>query len=347
MSSAPNTPESSITARRMSESSTRSRLASKFSLRPASCTGWNVTPRTHRHSSACLHDRADFAVVDAALHGDHQRGRDAVPFEIFQRLAAHPPQVRAAQVHQRVALERIELQIDFEPALALGQLRDEIRLLRDAQAVGIDHHVADRAAARLVEDREELRMQGRLAAGNLHQVGLALARDQRVEHARHRRDRQVFRLLRRGLRKAHRTGEIAVLVDLDQRQARMLFVIRAQPAIVRAAELGAVLEGKRLVARLDVVLAHAPVGGIARQQRGLHAVLAAALLVPDLVADDLDLRRHQRETGFAQRLGLAPEDVGPRSTQRRVHADCLVALAPSRSSRSRTRTRRRRGHETA
>ena len=112
--------------------------------------------------------------------------------------------------------------------------------------------------------------------------------------------------------KAHRAGEIAVLVDLDQRQAGMLLVVGAQPAIVRTAELGAVLERERLVARLDVVLAQPPIGRVGREQRRLHAVLPAALLVPDLVAQDLDLRRHQREAGLAQRMRLAPEDIGPR-----------------------------------
>src|SRR5437868_1020350 len=124
MSSAPNTPESRTTARRMSDKSTRSRLGSKLSLRPASCTGWNVTP-----------------------------------------------------------------------------------------------------SARLIEDREEVRMQGRFTAGDLHQVRFALARDQGIEHARDRVEAEVLRFLRRGFGKAHRTGEIAVLVDLDQRQARVLLMV--------------------------------------------------------------------------------------------------------------------------
>src|SRR5262249_24640786 len=140
-------------------------------------------------------------------------------------------------------------------------------------------------------------------------------------------------------------GEVAVLVDLDQREAGMLLVVGTQPAIVWAAELGAVLEGEGLVARLDVVLAAPPIGRIARHQRRLHAVLPAALLVPDLVVADLDLGRHQRETGLAQRGGLAPEHVGARSTQRRGHAKSFRAR--SRSWRSRRRERRGTGGETA
>ena len=94
--------------------------------------------------------------------------------------------------------------------------------------------------------------------------------------------------------KADRTGQIAVLVDLDQRQAGMLLVVGAEPAIVGAAVFGAALQRQRPVAGLDVVLAELPIGGVGRDQRGLGAVLRAALLVPDLVVANLDLGRHQR-----------------------------------------------------
>src|SRR5262249_11903113 len=126
----------------------------------------------------------------------------------------------------------------------------------------------------------------------------------------------------------------------------MLLVVRAQPAIVWAAEFGAVLEGEGLVARLDVVLAAPPIGCIARHQRRLHAVLLAALLVPDFVAADLDLGRHQREAGLAQRGGLAPEDIGARSTQRRGHAGGSLA-GRGRSWRRHRRTARARAGGTA
>src|SRR6266480_2085346 len=123
----------------------------------------------------------------------------------------------------------------------------------------------------------------------------------------------------------------------------MLLVVRAEAAVIGAAELGAALKRQRLVARLDEILAEAPIGRIGRDQRRLHAVLTAALFVPDFVADDLNLRRHERQTGLAQRLGLAPEHIRPRSTQRRVHLwGCLVASAPSRSWRPHRREPRRR-----
>src|SRR5262245_26111945 len=195
--------------------------------------------------------------------------------------------------------------------------------------------MAHRARAHRVEHGEEFGMQRRLAARYLHQVGLALARDQRIDHALDHVQREMLAARRRRIRETDRAGEIAVLVDLDQRQARMLLVVGAEPAIVRAAILGAALQRERAVARLDVVLAEPPIGRVGGDQGGVRAVAVAALLVPDFVALDRDLRRHQREAGLAQRGGLAPEYVGPRSTQKRGHLAGLLALvsgwAPWRS----------------
>jgi hypothetical protein len=134
-------------------------------------------------------DLADLVVVDAALYRDDQRGRDVVTFEVLQRLEPHAPQVGAAQLHERVTFERIELQIDFEPALPFGEPGGKIRLLRDPDAVGVHHHVADRSRPHQLEHVEEFGMQRRLAARELHQVGLALARHQCVDHALDRRQR--------------------------------------------------------------------------------------------------------------------------------------------------------------
>src|ERR1700733_13130984 len=102
--------------------------------------------------------------------------------------------------------------------------------------------------------------------------------------------------------------------NLDQRQAGMLFVIRTQPAIVRAAEFGVPLKRQRPDAWLDEILPATPIGGVIRVQGRLHAMLLAALLVPDLVAENLNLGRHQRQARLAQGLGLTPEDIRARST---------------------------------
>src|SRR3954452_22527736 len=134
--------------------------------------------------------------------------------------------------------------------------------------------------------------------------------------------------MRRRVGEAYRAGQVAMIGDLDQRQAGMLLVIRAEPAIIGTAEFGPALEIQRYIARLDEGFAAPPIGSIVGDQRRLHAMLPAALLVPDFVVDDLDLGRHQFEAGLAERLGLAPEHIGPGFTQRRVHERPLT-MAPS------------------
>src|SRR5262245_3032614 len=108
----------------------------------------------------------------------------------------------------------------------------------------------------------------------------------------------------------------------------MLLMVRAQAAIIGTAELGTLLELQRPIAGLDEILAQSPIGRIGRNKCRLHAMLLAALLVPDLVAEDLDLGWHQFQADLAERLGLAPESIGTRSTQRRVHAGVSLS-APS------------------
>ena len=117
---------------------------------------------------------------------------DAGPFKVLKRFRAHAAQIGAAQMHERIALGRVELGIDLQAALVDGKLVDEIRFACDAQTVGVDHDVADRPAADRVKDGEEIGMQGRFAPGQLHQIRLALARHQGVEHAFDRCERQVL-----------------------------------------------------------------------------------------------------------------------------------------------------------
>jgi hypothetical protein len=79
----------------------------------------------------------------------------------------------------------------------LGELGGEVWLLGDPQAIGVDHHMADWLGAGERQDFEELRVQRRLAAGELNEVGLTLAGDDRIEHFVDRRQGQMLGALRR------------------------------------------------------------------------------------------------------------------------------------------------------
>ena len=90
-----------------------------------------------------------------------------------------------------------------------------------------------------VEDGEEIRVDGRLAAGELDEIGLALACDQCVQHALDLGERPVAAVDVGRIGKADRASEVAGFVDLDDREAAVLLVVGAQPAIERAAGFGA------------------------------------------------------------------------------------------------------------
>ncbi len=85
------------------------------------------------------HDVADLAIVDALLHyADEGRGNPGF-LEIGERLVADLAQIGAADVLQRLALHRIELQVDLEAGLECRKLLDERLVARDADAVGVEH----------------------------------------------------------------------------------------------------------------------------------------------------------------------------------------------------------------
>ena len=163
-------------------------------------------------------------------------------------------------------------------------------------------------------------MDRRLAARELQQVRLALGCDQRIHHALDLGQRPVRGALGGGIGEAHGAGEVAGLVDVDQRQAGMLLMVGAEPAVIGAAQLGARLHVERPVARLQVVMAELVIGGIGGDQRLLHAMRLAALEVIDVVLLDDDLGRHQRHAGAAHRGGLAIEHIGRDLAGGRVHA---------------------------
>ena len=59
-------------------------------------------------------DGAEFVVVDAAFHGDDQRGGDAEFVEALEGLFADVAQVGAAQLHEGFAAKRVELEVELE-----------------------------------------------------------------------------------------------------------------------------------------------------------------------------------------------------------------------------------------
>ena len=169
--------------------------------------------------------------------------------------------------------------------------------------------MADRATLHRIQDSKEFRVDSRLAARDLDQIGLALARHQRIEHRLDLAERKMRTVDIGGIGEADRAGEVARLVDLDQRQAAVLFVIGTQPAIERTACLGAGLHLQRAVARLEPQRLLLPIGQIVADQGFLHAMRAATLEIIDaaILADHLG--RDRFEADLAQAGGLPVKDI--------------------------------------
>ena len=310
MSPSAKMPKSSTMRRRISDSTMRLRLGVEALVAAGILDRLEVDAAHALVGERMAHDGADLVVVDAALDRADQRRRDVARLEVGQRLAADARQRGAAQVLQRRVVQRIELQVDLEARPELGQRIDEGGILGDADAVGVQHHVLDRPAPRRGDDLEDLRMDGGLAARDLHQVGLAFARHQGVEHALDLGQAAMGVPLGRGIGEADRTGEVAGLVDLDDGQAGMLLVVGAEAAVPRTAALGAGVRRQGAVAGLQVFQRAPPVDRIVRHQGLHHAVLGTALGVVDAAVLLDDLGRHQAEAGLAQRGGLAEEEIG-------------------------------------
>src|SRR5215469_9258014 len=96
----------------------------------------------------------------------------------------------------------------------------------------------------------------------------------------------------------------------------MLLVVGAEPAIIRTALVDLRMKSHWDVAGLEILPTQLPIRRVARDERALHAVLGTALTIEDLAPFLNDLRRHERQAGFAEGRGLPEEDIGTRMTHR-------------------------------
>ena len=112
-------------------------------------------------------------------------------------------------------------------------------------------------------------------------------------------------------RVADRTSQVAMIIDLDDRQTRVLHVIGTQAAVVRAAVLHCRIEPPRHLGRLDEDLAAgAVVGDVVADQHALGAVHRAPLVHVHALALEQDLRFDRPQAFAAYRGGRVVEQVG-------------------------------------
>ena len=159
-------------------------------------------------------------------HRHRQRERDFLALATVHRGAFHLAEIAAAQLVLAGFLRAVELQVQLEipPPRAFSQLFEKAVLLRDPHAVGVHQAVVDsRLGVDPIDQLEKLRVQRRLAAGELEQLDLALPLDHAADAALQRFQRVRFQAITRradrGIRETRRAGEIARIDDFDQREA--------------------------------------------------------------------------------------------------------------------------------
>ncbi len=209
--------------------------------------------------------------------------------QAFDGPLANAAQIAAAQIEQRFAFERIELQIDFE-VFDFREAFYEFFVLRDFQAVGIDHQVTNGLRLGHFYDREKIGMESGFAAGKLYYVGMAFVANDSVQHFFNQRERAMLGAFRSAACVTHRAAQIAGVGQFDEREAGVLLVIGAQAAIVGATPLYRSVVNQWHFRLLDKDFAAAPVViHVVGDQYAFRAVIWAALQQKNFVVLKNDL----------------------------------------------------------
>jgi len=156
----------------------------------------------------------------------------------------------------------------------------------------------------------EVGVDGGLAAGDLDDVGVAFVANDVVEHEGDLFERAVGGAVRAGVGVADGAFEVAVVGDLEEREAGVLFVVGAEAAVVGAAvpDGGVELEGH--LSGLDEVALLAEVGDVGGDEDFHELVGGAEFVHVDAVVLDDDLGFDFSEAVGAEGVGEFVEEVG-------------------------------------
>ena len=251
-------------------------------------------------------DPADLVLIDAALDGGHKDDGAADFGQAVERAEFCGQDIGlAADDAVGFAFEAVELEIDVRAHF--GQFGKKAVVVRDALAVGVQHHVGDAALLCGAHHRNDLRVDRRLAAGELHDLRIALGGDKAIENVFDFFERQIE--ARTGLGKAERTCHVAGAVDFDDAETGVLLVIGTQAAIVRAAVLDLSGEFKRDGAGLVELRGVGVQLRVAIDQCFERSMIGAALAHVDLVVADQDVGVDDAAALGADAAGQFVEDV--------------------------------------
>ena len=122
-------------------------------------------------------------MVDALLDGREQHNVELGLGQTVQGLELVWQQVLAA--NRLVGLGRKAVELEVDGGLYLGEAGEKALVPGDANAVGVQHHHLDALVLSQTEHRQDVGVDGGLAAAELHDLGLALQLDEAVQHPLH------------------------------------------------------------------------------------------------------------------------------------------------------------------
>ncbi len=187
------------------------------------------------------HKGADLIEIDAPRdrhHGQHEKAciRCVPDRPLFDREQA----LRTADQLIGTLVKAVELEIELElvtPCVERSQALDKVRIRSEPESIGVDVNLTDTPLEADFDEALEVRVDGWLAARQLHHVGIALpGLKQPVQFPCELLDGHLPREVWRRGRVTRRAAQIALLRDLEDEGA----AVAEQTALATAAEVGSI-----------------------------------------------------------------------------------------------------------
>ena len=243
--------------------------------------------------------------VDVPLDGGDEDGGHAGAGKTVEGAHLGFQQGFASNRDVGIVAEAVELEVD--DGIERSHLGEESIVVGEANAVGVDHHLANAPVLGCLDHFRQLGMYGWLASAELHDLGVAFDLDEAVEHGLYLFEGEVVAY--GGVSEADRAVEVAGGVDLDEGEADVLLVFGAEAAIERAAvvDLGAEVEGYSAgLVETDAADVHLGVGA---DDALKPTVFGASLAHVDLVVADDYLGVYDRLAFRANGAGEFVKDI--------------------------------------
>ena len=270
--------------------------------------GLEAETRNPRALGGEFDQRAQLVEVDVGLQGADQRGVQPHAPQVVDRPQLGRQQRLAPQGAIDPVVQTVELQVDLGTVLEPGNPLDQCHVIRQSNAVGVDHHIIDRLGAGVFEDLFELRVQRGLAPRELQHLGTGFDGNHAVN--------RPARLLEGPVAssgatagEAHGALQVAARGDFGEGDAGVLFVLGAEAAVVRTALVGL---GSELGGNLPGDEEFGPVvpADIGADEILANSVGRAMLAKVDpAVGADHDLGGNEREALGAEALSGSQERV--------------------------------------